>query len=92
MRSFLEDEYLKDTETNEDEHCFDFKSICYHSYKKHEAPHMIEVALCIKSGNVMDATCTCVAGKVDYCNHTLALMLKMCKYSLFESKPTDDLK
>ena len=54
--------------------------------KKHEAPHTIHVALCIISGKVMHATCTCAAGKVGYCNHTLALMLKICKYSLFESK------
>ena len=40
----------------------------------------------------MDATCTCAAGKVGYCNHTLALMLKICKYSLFESKTTEDLR
>ena len=40
----------------------------------------------------MAATCTCAAGKVGYCNHTLALMLKICKYSLFESKTTDNLK
>ena len=38
------------------------------------------------SGKVMHATCTCAAGKVGYCNHTSALMLKICKYSLFESK------
>ena len=40
----------------------------------------------------MDATCSCAAGKVGYCNHTLALMLKICKYSLFESKTTEDLR
>ena len=39
----------------------------------------------------MHATCTCAAGKVGYCNHTLALMLKICKYALFESKTTEDL-
>ena len=39
----------------------------------------------------MHATCTYGAGKVGYCNHTLALMLKICKYSLFESKTTADI-
>ena len=86
-KTFLQDEYLKNIESNNDEHCFYFKCKCYsHSYKKHEAPHTIHVALCIISGKVMHATCTCAAGKVGYCNHTLALMLKICKYSLFESK------
>ncbi|XP_078364151.1 uncharacterized protein LOC144648490 [Oculina patagonica] len=39
----------------------------------------------------MAASCTCAAGEVGYCNHTLALLLKICKYSLFESKTTEDL-
>ena len=39
----------------------------------------------------MESTCSCIAGKTDYCNHSLALMLKMCKFSLFESKSTLDL-
>jgi len=52
---------------------------------------MIEVTLCIISGNVMETTCTCAAGKVGYWNHTLALVLKIWKYSLFESKTTEDL-
>lgn len=91
-KTFLQDEYLKDIEANDDEHYFYFKCKCLHSYKKHDAPHTIQVALCIISGQVMDATCTCAAGKVGYCNHTLALMLKICKYSLFESKTTEDLR
>ena len=90
-KTFLQDEYLKDIEANDDENYFYFKCKCYHSYKKHEAPHTIQVALCIISAQVMHATCTCAAGKVGYCNHTLALMLKICKYSLYESKTTEDL-
>ena len=39
----------------------------------------------------MESTCSCVAGKSGYCNHLLALMLKLCKFSLFESKSTQDL-
>jgi len=91
-KTFLQDEYLKEIETADDQDHFYFKCKCYHSYRKHEAPHTIQVALCIISGQVIDATCTCAAGKVGYCNHTLALMLKICKYSLFESKTTEDLQ
>ena len=40
----------------------------------------------------MAASCTCAAGEVGYCNYTLALLLKICKYSLYESKTTEDLK
>ena len=41
---------------------------------------------------MIDANCTCATGKVGYCNHTLAPRLKICKYSLFESKTTEDLQ
>ena len=85
-KTVLQEEYLKEIETSVDEDYFYFKCKCYHSYKKHEAPHTIQVALCIISGQVIDATCTFAAGKVGYCNHTLALMLKICKYALFKAK------
>ncbi|CAH3177911.1 unnamed protein product [Porites evermanni] len=42
-------------------------------------------------GQVTHANCSCKAGKVGYCNHVLALMFKACKFSLFDSKSTDDL-
>ena len=64
---------------------------CYHSFKKSEAPHNLRFTLCIVSGQVLHATCSCKAGKVGYCNHVLALMFKACKFSLFDSKATDDL-
>ena len=32
-----------------------------------------------------------VAGNVGYCNHVLALMLKICKYTLYDCKSTKDL-
>ena len=32
-----------------------------------------------------------MAGKVGFCNHISALMLKVCKFTLFESKSTKDL-
>ena len=46
--------------------------------------------MCVVSGDVLQSTCSC-ARKIGYCNHLLALMLKLCKISLFESKPTQDL-
>ena len=39
----------------------------------------------------MESTCSSAAGMTGYCNHPLALMLKLCKFSLFESKSTQDL-
>ena len=81
----------KDIEANDDESYFYFKCKCYDSYKKHEVPHSKEVAPSIISAQVMHATCTCASGKFNSCNHTRALMLKICKYSLFESKTTENL-
>ena len=45
--------------------------------------------MCIVSGDVVESTCSCVAGMTGYCNHSLAL--KLCKFSLFERKSTQDL-
>ena len=39
----------------------------------------------------LDSSCTCVAGKAGFCKHISALMLKICKFSLFEAKTTKDL-
>ena len=50
-----------------------------------------QIALCILSGEVASAPCSCVAGKVGFCNHVLALMFKMCKYTLFSATTTKDL-
>ena len=58
-KTFLQEEYLKDIETNDDENHFYLNCKCYHSYKKHETPHTIQVALCIITGQVMADTCTC---------------------------------
>ena len=90
-KTFLQDEYLKDIEANSDQRYFYLRAKCYHSFKKSEAPHDLRFTLCIVSGQVLHANCSCKAGKVGYCNHVLALMFKTCKFSLFDSKATDDL-
>jgi len=59
--------------------------------KKNHDPHVLRPAMCIVSGDVIKSTYCCVAGKTGYCNNALALMLKICKYSLFENKSTLDL-
>ena len=51
----------------------------------------MKLALCIVKGDVLDINCTCVAGKVGFCNHISALMLKICKFTLLEVKSTKDL-
>ena len=90
-RRFLEDEYLEDIECVSDSRHFFFKGKCCHSFRKSDPPHNLQIALCILSGEVVSASCSCVAGKVGFCNHVLALMFKMCKYTLFSSTTTKDL-
>ena len=90
-KTFLEDEYLKNIECTSDEKHFYFRCKCHHSFRKNDEPHNLKLAMCIVSGDVVESTCSCVAGKTGYCNHSLALMLKICKFSLFESKSTEDL-
>ena len=89
-KTFLNDEYLKDIEANSDQKCFYLRTKCYHSYKKIEAPHDLRLCLCIVSGQVIHANCSCKAGKVGYYNHVLALMFKACTFCLYDSKSTVD--
>lgn len=60
--------------------------------EKKDPPHQLELALCIIKGDIPDSGCTCIAGKVRFCNHISAMMLKVCKFTLFELKTTKDLQ
>ena len=86
-KTFLDDEYLKDLTCASDDQYFYFKCLCYHSFKKNEPPHKLQVALCLVSGVVKYALCTCVAGSVGFCNHVLAVMMKLCQFSLYCIRP-----
>ena len=89
---FLQDEYLKEILSASDESYFYFKAQSHHSFRKNDPPHNLKVALCIVSGKVKHAYCTCVAGAVSFCNHVLALMMKVCKFTLYECKSVSDLE
>ena len=91
-KTFLEDEYLCDIVATCDQQCFYFKAKCCHGYRRNDPPHQLKLAMCIHLGDVLDSSCTCVAGKVGFCNHISALVLKICKFSLFKSKRTKDLR
>ena len=90
-KTFLDDEYLHEIMATSDDKYFYFRSKCYHSYRKNDPPHELKITLCILKETVIHSSCTCVAGQVGYCNHISALMLKRCKFSLFEAKTTKDL-
>lgn len=91
-RTFLEDKYLHEIMAVSDQEHFYFKAKCHHSFRKNDPPHQLKLALCIVKGDVLHSSCTCLAAKVGFCNHILALMLKVCKFTLFEeAKTTKDL-
>ena len=43
------------------------------------------------TGEVKSACCSCVAGKVGFCNHVLAFMFKMCKFTLYNCTSAKEL-
>ena len=69
-----------------DDNCFYFKSSCHHSFRKHDAPHNLKVALCIVSRKVKRAYFSFVAGAVGFCNHVLALMMRICKFTFISAR------
>ena len=89
--TFFNDEYLKDTKACSDSHYFYFKCQRFHSYRKIDKPHDLRFAICLITGGVNHAFCSCVAGRVSFCNHALALMMKVCLFSFYECKNTNDL-
>ena len=90
-KTFPEDEYLESIRCSHDQSYFYVKANCCHSFRKNDFPHSLKLALCIITGEVESSNFSCVAGKVGYCNHILALMFKLCKFSLFGCKFTENL-
>ena len=90
-RHFLDDEYLEEIECASDSKHFFFKGKCCHSFRKSESPHNLKVYLCIVTGEVKSACCSCVAGKVGFFNHVLAFMFKMCKFTLYNCTSAKEL-
>jgi len=93
-KAFLADEYLHEIQTHCDQRYFYYHAMCFHSFKVNEAPHNLKLALCIVTGNVEYTYCgpSCAAGKSGFCNHVLALMMKVCKYTLYDCKDVRHLK
>ena len=89
-KTFLEDEYLNDLSVASDQVHFFFKSKCHHSFRKNDPPHNLKVALDLVSGEVKNASC--VAGQIGFCNHILALLVKICQLSLYGCKDVRELE
>ena len=64
-KSFLADEYLHNIQTNCGQNYFYFRAKCFHSFKEHDEPHNLRLAVSILSGDVEYAYCGphCVAGR-----------------------------
>ena len=90
--TFLNEEYLKNISAASDENYFYSRSHCYHSFRKNDAPHNLKVALCIFSGEVKRASCSGIAGKVGFCNHILALLMKIANSHYMNVKLSMNLK
>ena len=92
-KTFLDNEYLylNDLSVASDQVHFFFKPKCYHSFRKNYPPHNLKVALDLVSGEVKNASCTCVAGQIGFCNHILALLMKICK-NVRELEEEDDMR
>ena len=90
-KRFLDDEYLENILWVSDNEYFFFQAKCCRSFRKNETSHELKISLCIVSGEVKIGTCTCVTGDSGYCNHVLALMFILCKYSLYGCQQTTDL-
>ena len=58
---------------------------------KNHLSHNVFLALCIVLGDVTDSI-EIIAGSSGYCSHSLAFMLKACKFSLYGSQNTKDLE
>ena len=56
-KAFLADEYLHEIQTHCDERYFYYRGKCFHSFKVHDAPHNLKLALCIVTGDVEYAYC-----------------------------------
>lgn len=93
-KTYLQDEYLHEIKTNYDQQYFYYRAKCFHSFKRNESPHNLIIALCLISGEVVFTNCgpSCAAGKSGFCNHVLALMLKVCKYTLYNCKSVTELQ
>jgi len=67
-KTHLQDDYLHDIQTNYDQHYFFYRAKCFHTLKKNENPHNLDLALRIVSGDVMYANCgpSCAVGSLAF--------------------------
>ena len=79
-KTFLTDQHLKDIEATSDQRHFYFRAKCYHSFKKSETPRDLRFCLCLVSGQVVHAKCSCKAGQGGYCNHVLAYLISTTRF------------
>ena len=65
-----------------------YRAKCFHRFKVHDEQHNLKFEVSVVSGDVEYAYCgpSCAVGRSGFCNHILALMMNVCKYSLNDAK------
>ena len=81
---FLQDEYLKEIVAASDYSYFYFKSECHHSFKKNDPLHNLKGTLCIVSGKVEHAHCTCVDGAIGVSLHDESLQVHLASMQEYQ--------
>ena len=79
---FLQDEYLKEIVAASDDSYFYFKSECHHSFKKNDPLQLC--TLCIVSGKVEHAYCTCVDGAIGVSLHDESLQVHLASMQEYQ--------
>ena len=90
--TFFERRIFKNLSAASDNTYFYLRCQCHHNFRKKSSSHNLKVAVWIFRGEVKNASCSCVACQVGFCNHFLALLLKLCKFSLYECESVTDLE
>ena len=86
-KAFLADEYFHNIQTCDQMYLY-YRAKCFHRFKVHGEQHNLKFAVSVVSGDVEYAYCgpSRAAGRSGFCNHILALTMKLCKYSLNDAK------
>ena len=72
---------------------FYFRALCYRSLRKSEPPppHKIRIAISLREPyHVLGSSCTCAAGALGFCNHSIGLMHLISHYYMTKAKVIPD--
>ena len=83
-KTHLQDDYLHDIQTSYDQQYFFYRAKCFHPLKKTKSSQFRSCfTYCFWRCYVCKLRPFLCSRKSCFCNHMLALMLKICKYTLY---------